>query len=329
METLIILLLVTLSGIFSGLNLSLLSLDIFDLQRKVKLGSVEAEKILSIRKNGNLLLTTLLMGNVIVNSILSIFLAELTTGLIGVVVSTSLIVIFGEIIPQAGFSRYAMKIGAFTAPLTKVVMFILYPLAFPIAAILNKVLGAELPKVWSKEELRDIVGTLEKSPDSNIDSMDNKIITGVLSFSEKKAKDVMTPKRFVFSLKDTEVVNDNLFEILTKFSFSRIPVFTKNKRKVIGILYLKDIINLDEDIKITDVVRKTSHIDISEKEPLDNLLTEFINKRVRIAMVYNREKEFIGLVTLEDVIEEILQDELYDEIDQTSKARITKYGEIE
>jgi metal transporter CNNM len=329
METVIVFVLVVFSGIFSGLNLGLLSLDVYELQRKVKLGNKYAEKILPIRKNGNLLLTTLLLGNVIVNSVLSVFLANLTTGVIGVIVSTCLIVAFGEIIPQAAFSRYALKIGAFFAPLTRLIMIVLYPIAAPIAYLLNRVLGDELPEVWSKEELKDIVSSLEKSPDSNVDLMDRKIITGVLSFSESKAKDIMTPRRLVFSLREDEVVNDKLFDRLEKYNFSRIPVYNVKRTEIVGILYLKDIMNLDEDIKLKEVIRKKSHINIDESEPLDNLLADFINKRVRIAMVYNSRKLFTGIVTLEDVIEEILQDELYDEIDQTSKARMIKYGEIE
>ena len=112
-----------LSGTFSGLNLGLLGLDVKNLEILTKgpFNSEEeardaeyAEKILPIRKRGNLLLCTILLGNVTVNSALSIFMGDLTSGLTGLIISTAIITIFGEIVPQAVCSRYALIVGAHT-----------------------------------------------------------------------------------------------------------------------------------------------------------------------------------------------------------------------
>ncbi len=103
MEYLIVLSLVILSGCFSGLTLGFFSLNLTGLKRKIKLGDVRAKKVYPIRKRGNLLLCTLLVGNVAVNSAAAIFLGEITSGLIAGIISTVLIVIFWEILPQDFF----------------------------------------------------------------------------------------------------------------------------------------------------------------------------------------------------------------------------------
>jgi metal transporter CNNM len=125
----IIFILILFSALFSGLTIGLLGLDKSELERKIKIGDKFALKIYSVRKNGNLLLVTLLLGNVLVNSILSIFLGDMFSGLVAVIASTALIVIFGEILPQAIFYRYAMKVGYYFVPLVKIFQIIFFPLA--------------------------------------------------------------------------------------------------------------------------------------------------------------------------------------------------------
>jgi len=125
----IILVLILFSALFSGLTIGLLGLDKSELEIKMKTGDKNAVKIYSVRKNGNLLLVTLLLGNVLVNSILSVYLGNLFTGVIAVLVSTALIVIFGEILPQAIFYRHAMKFGVYFVPLVKLFQIILFPIA--------------------------------------------------------------------------------------------------------------------------------------------------------------------------------------------------------
>ena len=121
---LIVAFLVLLSGAFSGLTLGFFSLNLTSLERKMKLGDKRAKKVYPIRKNGNLLLCTLLLGNVAVNSTMAIFLGTIASGVIAGIVSTALIVIFGEIIPQAVFSRFALTLGANTVWLVRILSLI-------------------------------------------------------------------------------------------------------------------------------------------------------------------------------------------------------------
>ncbi|MCD5396900.1 MAG: DUF21 domain-containing protein [Candidatus Pacebacteria bacterium] len=129
MEIILIIILLFFSALFSGLTIGLLGLNRTELKRKAKLGDKRAIAITKIRENGNLLLVTLLIGNVAVNSILSVFLGQNFSGIVAVLISTILIVSFGEILPQAIFYRYALSVGYYFVPIIKFFIIIFYPIA--------------------------------------------------------------------------------------------------------------------------------------------------------------------------------------------------------
>jgi metal transporter CNNM len=109
------------------------------------------------KKNGNLLLCTLILGNVTGNSFLSILMKQYFGGLVTLVASTILIVILGEIMPQAIMARYALEIGSRSVPLVTAMLYIMYPFAFHIALCYNKTLGNELPTAHSNAELTKLL----------------------------------------------------------------------------------------------------------------------------------------------------------------------------
>ena len=116
-----------------------------------------ARAITPVRNHGNYLLCTLLLGNVLVNSSLTILLDDLTSGIIAVVGSTMGIVIFGEIVPQAICSRHGLAIGAHTVWITKFFMLITFPLSYPISLILNLILGEEIGAYYNRERLKELI----------------------------------------------------------------------------------------------------------------------------------------------------------------------------
>jgi len=315
MEYIIVILLVALSGLFSGLTLGLLGLNLSELERKIKLGDKDAKKVYSVRKRGNLLLCTLLLGNVAVNSVLAVFLGSIASGVIAALIATGLIVIFGEIIPQAAFSRYALKVGAKTAWLVKVFIFVLYPITAPIAWALDKALGSELPTVWTRDELKEIIKLHEDSSDSSIDKDEERIILGALSYSDTKVADIMTPRTVIFALEVNEALTAKMIKMIKEQGFSRIPVYKKNKDDIVGILYVKDLIGMKVGIKVSNIYRKGRLISVTEDKKLDELLNEFIRMKTHLAFVFNEYKTLQGIVSLEDVIEEVLKIEIVDEED--------------
>lgn len=161
MSIVIIITCLTFSALFSGLNLGLMSMDQTELKIVANTGTDEekryARAIMPVRKTGNYLLCSILLGNVLVNSTLTIIMDDITSGLVAVIGSTLVIVIFGEICPQAVCSRYGLAVGAKTIYITRVVMAITFPLAFPISKLLDRILGVELGNVYNRERLKELV----------------------------------------------------------------------------------------------------------------------------------------------------------------------------
>ncbi|NQU77932.1 HlyC/CorC family transporter [Candidatus Falkowbacteria bacterium] len=314
----IVIFLVLLSGLFSGLTLGLLSLDKNELKRKIALGDKKAKKVYSVRKRGNLLLCTLLLGNVGVNSTLAIFLGNIASGVVAGFAATGLIVIFGEIIPQATFARYALQVGAKTAWLVKFFMIILSPICWPIAWVLDKALGEEMQTVYSKKELMKIVQEHKSSKHSDVDADEEKIIEGALSYSDKTAEQIMTPRTVVFALD----INTNLDKkTLTKIKnegFTRIPVYKQSIDNAVGVLYVKDLINIKSGTKVKNIYEKEKAIEVQKEIKLDELLPLFIKSKTHLALVKDEYQGLEGVVTLEDLIEEILQQEIIDETDKVA-----------
>ena len=316
MEYLIVTVLVLLSGSFSGLTLGFFSLNVTSLERKIKLGDKRAAKVYPIRKRGNLLLCTLLIGNVAVNSAAAIFLGAIASGLMAGVISTVLIVIFGEILPQAFFSRYALTLGAKTTWLVKIFIFLMFPIAYPLSLVLDKLLGEELQTIWSKREIKEIIKHHEENEASDIDKDEERIMLGALSFSEVVVKKIMTPKPVLYKLEKSRILNKETLIEIRESGFTRIPVYDGSEDKLEGVLYSKDLIGLFEEHKtVADFISTAKPIQAKDTMRLDALMNHFINDKVHIAFVYDEYSTFIGVVTLEDIVEEILKVEIIDEVD--------------
>jgi len=308
-------LLLTLSACFSGLSLGMMSLGPHDLKRKADLGDKRAKKIYPIRKKGNLLLVTLLLGNVAVNSTIAIFMGSIASGFLAGLVSTLLITIFGEIMPQAIFSRFALSIGSKVVWLVKIFIFVLYPLAAPLEFIINKALGEELPTIYSKHELREIIAEHSESPDSEIKEDESNIARGAFTFGDKKVREVMIPRSKVLTLNSKDVLNKKTIQIIAKNGFPRIPVIGEKEFIVEGIVYTYDLLkstNLNK--KAADVCNKAI-ICVNEDEKLDFVLNKFIQKKHHMFIVINEFGEYSGIITIEDILEDILGKEIVDEFD--------------
>lgn len=145
------------SAIFSGLNLALFGLTRLRLEVEAESGNEHAVKILSLRKDSHYLLTTILWGNVAFNTLLAILSNSVLTGVLAFVFSTFFITFFGEIIPQAYFSKHALKMGSLLTPVINFYKIVLYPLAKPTGLLLDKWLGEDGIKYWREHQLREVI----------------------------------------------------------------------------------------------------------------------------------------------------------------------------
>ena len=306
------------SALFSGLTLGLMGLDVHALKRKARLGNKQAERILPIREQGNHLLTTLLLGNVLVNSVLAIFLGSIADGVTATLVATALIFLLGEIIPQAVISRHAITFGSFAAPVVSLLMKLTWPITYPIGGALDRVLGEELPTVYTKREIMEIVSEHEDSKDSAIDNDEERIIHGALQFSSKKVKDVMTPTSRVTTLRESQVLDDDFRMKITDEGFSRYPVFEDEGEHVVGILYSKDVLIAESDASV-GVICEHKHLAVRPEDNLDRVLAHMLKRRLHMAIVKDELNTFLGVITLEDIIEEVIQQEILDEDDDVSE----------
>lgn len=319
MDWIIIVALLALSALFSGLNLGLMSLGPSDLKRKIAHGDERAKKIYAVRKNGNQLLVTLLLGNVAVNSVLAIFLGSLTAGVVAVIASTGLITLFGEIIPQAVLSRYALDIGSKTVWIVRIFMFAFYPICKPIAWGLDKALGHEMPTLYSKKELVSMLEEHSKDSGSDVQAHEERIARGALTYGDKKIEDVMTPRSVVMFLDADAALDNDLLTQIEKDGHDRFPVYRHTKDNIVGLLHVRDLLTRREG-KVMTLARKPVHF-IHEVETLDKALTAFITTKSHLFVVVNSFEEIVGVVSLEDIIEEIMGTEIVDEFDKYSDMR--------
>ena len=175
------------SGGFSGLTLGLLSLSIEGLDIVIHGGTTQekrwAERILPVRRRGNLLLCTLLLGNTLVNALIAILMADLTSGVVGGLISTAVIVVFGEITPQAICNRHGLRIGSASIPIVRLLMILLIPITYPIATILDMVLGREMGTAYTRQQLDKLLEM--EMANQAISTDDQQLLSSALKFSAK------------------------------------------------------------------------------------------------------------------------------------------------
>ncbi len=174
-----ILICISQSAIFSGMNLALFSISRLRLEVEAELGNRDANKILNLRQDSNFLLTTILWGNVGINVLLTLLSNSVLAGISAFFFSTVIITLIGEIMPQAYFSRHALRMAAKVAPLLKFYQILLYPAAKPTAKILDAWLGAEGIQYFREHSLREVIKKHIEADASDVDRLEG---IGALNF---------------------------------------------------------------------------------------------------------------------------------------------------
>ncbi|XP_047658899.1 metal transporter CNNM2 isoform X1 [Tachysurus fulvidraco] len=330
LQVIFISMLLCLSGMFSGLNLGLMALDPMELQIVQNCGTEReknyARKIEPVRSQGNYLLCSLLLGNVLVNTTLTILLDDIAgNGLIAVVMSTIGIVIFGEIVPQAICSRHGLAVGANTIFLTKFFMLLTFPASYPVSKLLDYLLGQEIGTVYNREKLLEMLRVTD--PYNDLVKEELNIIQGALELRTKTVEDVMTPLRDCFMLAADAVLDFATVSEIMESGYTRIPVYEVERSNIIDMLLVKDLAFVDPDdcTPLKTVTKFYSHPlhFVFNDTKLDAMLEEFKKGKSHLAIVQrvNNEGEgdpfyeVLGIITLEDVIEEIIKSEILDETD--------------
>ncbi|KAJ2540235.1 hypothetical protein GGH12_004436 [Coemansia sp. RSA 1822] len=348
--------LVAVGGLLAGLTLGLMSLDSTNLHILATSGTAQqqayARRIQPIRKNGHWLLVTLLLGNTIVNETLPIVLdSVLGGGVSAIVISTAAIVLFGEIIPQSLCARYGLAIGAFFAYPVRLLQYALAPLGYPIALLLDYILGSDHGVIYKKAQLKELVSLSDAAHGGNLSADEVTIIHGALELSDKLVSDVMTDLRNVYMVDIDARLDRTLLTEMVRRGHSRVPVYAGHRENIVGVLLVKSLVLLDPDDALPVRNAKIANIPlITPDVSLYDILNAFQEGGCHLAVVMGppampstrsscstllpplRPPSYlacssglnqvsaslapIGIITLEDVIEELIQEEIIDETDE-------------
>jgi len=322
--------LVVLAGFISGLTLGFMGLDISQLEilKSVQTNDKETQKIASyaskiapLRKSGNLLLCSLVLINVPLKTGVSILLAELTSGLVGFLLATGLILVFGEITPQAIFSRYGLNLCSKVVWLVKLLMNLVYLVAKPMSLTLDWALKEDKGSVLNKDQMKAMFTLYSQQ----LNQREIKMLTSTLDFPQKKAKVAMKPVEKTFMINAANSMDEDLIKEIYNKGFSRMPVYKESINNVIGVLLAKDLMFLGKEKAQKMWNFKSMFLRdplfVSPNESLKKVMQKFLKNSTHLGIV--REKEFhnqvtekvVGIITLEDIIENLIAEEIQDEGD--------------
>jgi len=313
------------SGMISGSEVALFSLSKSQLKNEDKSSYIQIiQKLLS---NSNKLLATILVANSFINIAIVILFTQIGNVIfksitspfwqftIEVVVATFLILLFGEILPKIYASRNNLLFSRFVIYPLLLLDFLLTPISLPMQKLSNFIKN-KLSFKKGNINLNQISSALDLTSPDETTKQEHKILKGILSFGNTETKEVMRPRLDIHAY--SNLLNyDEVLKNIIENNFSRIPVYNEDLDNIIGILYVKDLLPfLDKkDFDWLSTLRKP--LFIPENKKLDDLMQEFQEKKIHLAIVVDEFGGTSGVISLEDVIEEIVGD-ISDEFDDDS-----------
>ena len=286
------------AGAMSGLTVGYLSIDMLILEIKLISGTeqekIYANKIKKIISDHHWILVTLLLCNAFACEAMPILLDKLVNEMMAIVISVTVLLFVGEIVPQALCTGpNQMRIAAFLAPFTYALMIITYPLSFPIAKFMDCVVGLHGKTRFCNSDLKSVIELHVKEYKGNLNPQQMGYFTGFLDIMNKKVGELMLPVEKVFKLNYKYKINKANIDKLIESGYSRIPIYEEDSNNLIGILRVKDLIGKDLlrpcllnelDIKLTEpihITEDTLFLDLFEKFKSGKSRMAFIHKELK------------------------------------------------
>lgn len=327
-QCLAVLVLLFCSALISGTEVAFFSLQLKSLEDEDQSSDLALRRVISLLKKPKRLLATILVANNFINIAIVLVFALLSDSFLGEVenpivmliievgIITSLILIFGEILPKVYANRNALQFSKRMSFIISILdRYLLFWITYPMSkttSFLEKRLGDQKNQ-FSVDKLSQ---ALELTGDNETTSDEQRILEGIVNFGNTDTREVMCPRMDMFALSD-EMTVEEILPVILEQGFSRIPVFQEKKDNIKGILYTKDLLpNLDNPNFVWQDVLKPP-IYVPENKKLDDLLKEFQQKKIHLAIVVDEYGGTSGLITLEDIMEEIVGD-ISDEFDEES-----------
>jgi putative hemolysin len=322
-----LLILLILSGFFSGAEIAIVSLTEAKVRSLVEKGSKTASIVQSLKNKPQRLLITILVGNNLVNiggSVLATAWATEKFGdhILGIItgVLMFLILIFGEIFPKTFAERFSRQFAFLMARPILYLQYALFPLVWILEKVMNFLLrrtGAKIEKM-TEDEIKAMVSLGEEA--GAIEREERMLISNVLEFGDTRVSQVMTPRAKICSLSCNSSISQAV-DLLIENGHSRIPIYKEDIDNVIGILTIQELLrgkrNESEKFTIMDLDLNQAIV-VPETKYLHDLFKEFQWKHQHMAMVVNEHGSVTGLITMEDLLEEIMG-EISDESDDDEK----------
>lgn len=347
--------LIGISGLCAGLTLALLSLDLNDLEILKRSHGAEgrrlAESVQPLLKKPHLLLVTLLLVNSLCMEALPLCLDRLLDPVSAIVISVTVILLFGEIIPQAVCKKHGLKIASSLAWLVKLMIFLTYPLSYPISKVLDALLGVEKHALFRRKEIEALIDAHVSRQGSAEDHLgeqpyisreEAQIVHGALQLYEKNISDSMTSIDRVFRLDWNDVYDEDLLLNIIASGHSRIPICVGEEDEY-KCLLVKELLLLPKDIlqmgkRIRDIeelsgLLRDMPIFLESSKKID-CINHMMNAMRHMAVVMDTitenntivqtddapllvhgKRRVIGILTLEDLLEDLLVHEIVDETD--------------
>ncbi|KAK4523474.1 hypothetical protein GAYE_PCTG60G1370 [Galdieria yellowstonensis] len=324
-----------LAAVSSGLTQGIFTLSTLELEVLAASSSGQesdyARKILPLRKKSNLVLTTLLVTSTIAQELLPLTIYPLIPhGIYPLIISVGGMFLFGNIIPEALCLRHGLKIASYFSSFVNALVFICFPISFPLSKAMDAIIGRDYLRILNRRELKTLFDLYERYKYNVLTSDEYHIVESALALKDKKVKDIMTPAEHVFMLSVDQKLDRKLTREIAKNGHSRIPLYDGSRNNVVALLLVKGLISYNPSEKLPirvfvskhaeDQLAVTAPLYVSDQTNVETLLGEFQRGHSHMAIVYDkphdRHRKFVGVVTLEDIIEEILQEEIIDETDQ-------------
>ena len=320
----VLFLLLLLSALISGAEVAFFSLSQLDINEASESKSSKQKTVFALLEKPQRLLATILISNNFINILIVLIFAyigenifdQITSSairfLIEVVLVTFLILLFGEVLPKVYASRNALKFASFMALPLNILSSLLSIVSTPLMSLTN-VIENRFDKKQSNLSVEKLSQALELTSDEATTRDEQKILEGIVSFGNTETGQIMTPRIDIFALSDVELYEDVISKIVKK-GYSRNPVYHDNVDEIVGVLYAKDLLpHLNKESFVWQNLIRAPYF-VPENKKLDDLLKEFQEKKNHLAVVVDEYGGTSGIVTLEDVIEEIVGD-INDEFD--------------
>ena len=327
----IILCCIVMSAYFSATETAFSSLNRIRIKTMAEKGNKRAALVASLSERYDSMLSTILIGNNIVNIACSslatvLFLKWLGEDLgpsVSTVVITVVVLIFGEVSPKSIAKESPEKFAMFSAPFLNVLMIVLTPFNFLFAQwkkLLSMLIKSDEDRGITEEEILTIVE--EATQEGGIDEQESTLIRSAIEFTELEAVDILTPRIDIEGV-ELSSSKEEIAEVFAETGYSRLPVYEDSMDRIVGIIYHKDFHNYvyHTEKKIEDIIRPVRFITKTKK--ISDLLKELQQEKLHIAVVLDEFGGTVGIVTLEDILEELVG-EIWDEHDEIVQAIMKK-----